>query len=84
LVKVNKIQYENLKDYDIHNTNPKNRREQVVSKLTFKKKNFPEQFKSQLTELCTKYSDVFGLEAEPISTDVKDDEPIYKKHQKPA
>jgi len=33
LVKVNKIQYENLKDYDIHNTNPKNRSEQVLSKL---------------------------------------------------
>jgi len=33
LVKVNKIQYENLKDYDIHKTNPKNIREQVLSKL---------------------------------------------------
>jgi len=62
LVKVNKIQYENLKDYDIHNTNTGNRSTQVLSKLN---KNFSDQFKNQLTELCTQYSVVFGLETEP-------------------
>jgi len=85
LVKVNKIQFENLTDYDIHNSNLENRSEQVISKL---RKNFPEQFKNQLTELCTRYSDVFGLETEPISTNnfykqtlrLKDDEPIYIKN----
>jgi len=85
VVKVNKIQYENLKDYDIHNTDTGNRSEQILSKL---KKNFPDQFKNQLTELCTQYSDVFGLETEPISTNnfykqtlrLKDDEPIYIKN----
>ena len=85
MVKVNKVKYENLSDYNIHNTNPKNRSEKVLSKL---KKNFPEQFKKQLTELCTEYSDVFGLETEPISTNnfykqtlrLKDDKPIYIKN----
>jgi len=83
LVKVNKIQYENLKDYDIHNTNTGNRSE--LSKL---KKNFPDQFKNQLTELCTQSSDVFRLETKPTLTNnfykqtlrLKDDEPIYIKN----
>ena len=32
------------------------------------KKNFPELFKTTLTKLSKEYSDVFGLETEPIST----------------
>jgi len=50
--------------------------------------NFPSQFKSQLSSLCTKYSDIFGLETEPITTNnfykqklrLKDDEPVYVKN----
>jgi len=56
-----------------------------MSQLT---KNFPPQFKSTLTDLCTKYSDVFGLETESITTNnfykqklrLTDDESVYIKN----
>jgi len=60
-----------------------------MSQLT---KNFPPQFKSTLTDLCTKYRDVFGLEIESITTNnfckqklrMTDDEPgCIKNYRNP-
>jgi len=65
VVSTNNFAYESLSNYEVVNTNQENREKSVLSQLS---KNFPAQFNSQLSSLCTKYSDIFGLENEPIST----------------
>jgi len=85
VVSTDNLTYEPLSNYDVVNTNPDNRKKSVLSQLS---KNFPTQFKSQLSSLCTQYSDIFGLETESITTNnfykqrlrLKDDEPVYIKN----
>jgi len=57
-----------------------------------KKLKFPEQFQDKLTDLCTKYSDIFGLETEAISSNnfykqklrLTDKTPVYIKNYRNA
>lgn len=85
LINLNNLKYEPLSNYDVVHTNQINRTKRVLNEL---EKNFPPQFKNQLTELCTEYSDVFGLETEAITTNnfykqklrLKDSEPVYIKN----
>jgi len=85
VVSTNNLAHESLSNYEVVKTNLENREESVLSQLS---KNFPPQFKSQLSSLCTQYSDIFGLDTEPISTNnfykqklrLKDDEPVYIKN----
>ena len=52
------------------------------------RKNFPKQFLSTLTKLCTENSNVFALEVKPITTNnfygqrlrVKDKQPVHIKN----
>jgi len=86
VVSTNNLAYESLSNCDVVKTNLENREKSVLSQLS---KNFPPQFKSQLSSLCTQYNDIFGLETEPISTNnfnkqklrLKDDEPVYIKRE---
>lgn len=55
VVSTNNLAYESLSNYDVVKTNPDNRNKSVLSQLN---KNFPPQFKSQLSSLCTQYSDI--------------------------
>lgn len=67
IVKIEKpqVKFESIRDYELIKDNIKypTRSSEVLSKL-----KFPDQFKAQLTELCTQYCDVFGLETEAISS----------------
>jgi len=82
VVSTNNLAYESLLNYDVVKTYLENREKSLLSQLS---KNFPPQFKSQLSSLCTQYNDIFGLETEPIGTNnfykqklrLKDDEPVY-------
>ena len=85
MVNVNKLNYEPLANYDISEINNETRTNNVMSKLT---KNFPKLFHKELKELCCKYTDIFGLDTESITTNnfykqklrLKDDEPVYIKN----
>lgn len=59
-----KIKCESMKDYDIFTTpvEKENRTDEILKQL-----RFPKQFNNELTKLCTEFSDIFGLETEPIS-----------------
>jgi len=65
VVSTNNLAYESLSNYDVVNTTLENREKSVLYQLS---NNFPPQFKSQLSSLCTQYNDIFGLETEPKST----------------
>jgi len=85
VVSTNNLAYESLFNYEVVKTNLENREKSILSQLL---KNFPPQFKSKLSSLCSQYNDIFGLETEPISTNnfykqkliLKDDEPVYIKN----
>lgn len=78
---------ENLSDYNIFAS--KNleevHKEKVLDKLS---KNFPQFVKSELTDLCSEFNDVFALETEQISYNnfytqklrLKDNSPVYIKN----
>lgn len=82
-----KIVTESLADYDmVKSTDTQDgRREKILSRL---EKNFPEQFKERLYGLCFDYSDVFGLETEPVTANnfyrqrirLSDNDPVYIKN----
>jgi len=84
VVSINKLNYESLSNYDVVQSSKENREKSLLSQLS---KNFPPQFRTQLSTLCTQYSDVFGLETESLSTNhfykkklrLKDEEPVYIK-----
>jgi len=85
LISITNLKCEPISDYNVIQNTSSNREQNIIEEL---KKNFPIQFKQQLTELCGKYTDVFGLETESITTNnfykqklrLKDDEPIYIKN----
>jgi len=85
MISINKLNYESLSNYDISKINNETRTNDVMSKLS---KNFPKLFNKQLKELCCKYTDIFGLDTESITTNnfykqklrLKDDEPVYIKN----
>jgi len=85
VVSINKLNYESLSNYDVVQSSKENREKSVLSQVS---KNFPPQFRTQLSTLCTQYSDVFGLETESLSTNnfyiqmlrLKDEEPVYIKN----
>jgi len=65
LVSITNLKCEPISDYNVIQNISSNREQNIIEEL---KKNFPIQFKQQLTELCGKYTDVFGLETESITT----------------
>ena len=74
-IKITNIKTENLENYDIYSKQTikhKNRKNKILEKLSA---NFPNEFKNELTTLCTNYVDIFGLEEETISTNN-----FYKQH----
>jgi len=58
LISITNLKCEPISDYNVIQNTSSNREQNIIEEL---KKNFPIQFKQQLTELCGKYSDVFGL-----------------------
>ena len=86
-IKTNLIQTENLNNYEVHkvDSDGTNRKEKVLKHLS---KNFPKLFKPQLTNICSEFSDIFGLESETISSNnfykqklkLKDKTPTYIKN----
>lgn len=82
-----KIATESLTNYNIVHANnaQDDRTGKILSRL---KKNFPEQFSEPLSKLCSDYSDVFGLETEPITANnfyrqnirLRDRDPVYIKN----
>ena len=85
IVNLNKIKFETLSDYDQVKYLSDDRQINIMKKLT---QNFPPLFKPILKDLCTKYTDIFGLETESITTNnfykqdlrVKDKDPVYIKN----
>jgi len=87
VVKHVSLKHEKLSDYEILSDLSKNsiRAQTVMEKLT---KNFPEFVKPELTQLCSKYVDIFALESDKISTNnfysqklrVSDPSPVYIKN----
>jgi len=85
VVRINKLNYESLSNYDVVQSSKENREKSLLSQLS---KNFPPQFRTQLSTLCAQYSDVFALETESLSTNnfykqklrLKDEEPVYIKN----
>jgi len=80
------IKSESLDDYDVYNANIENSAQRTSEVLKLLK--FPSLFKSDLTKLCTEYSDIFGLETETISANnfykqklrLNDKTPVYIKN----
>ena len=87
-IKTLELKTENLEDYDVlsskYDTQFTERKKQIQEKLS---KNVPNQFKTELTTLCSNYADIFGLETETISTNnfykqqlrLNDNTPTYIK-----
>lgn len=81
------IATESLKNYDLIEQKylQNDRKEEILSRL---EKNCPKEFKDQLHKLCSDYTDVFGLETEPITANnfykqkikLKDSDPVYIKN----
>jgi len=65
VVSINKLNYESLSSYEAVQTNKENIEKSVLSQLS---KNFPPQFRTKISTLCTQYSDILGLETESLST----------------
>jgi len=88
VVNNSQVEFENLSDYDIIEL-PKSssKQSEIVKRLS---KNFPEDQKDQLTQLCTEFSDIFGIESEAISTNnfykqklnLSDPTPVFIKNYK--
>lgn len=86
-IKEPQISTEDLNDYEIitNNHNEKQRKSKILQIL---KSNFPNRFKNTLIDLCSEFSDIFGLETETITANnfykqklrVKDKEPVYIKN----
>lgn len=86
-IEESQISTEDINDYEIiPNKSYEHKRNTKI--LEILRKNFPKQFENTLTNLCTKFSDVFGLESEVITTNnfyeqklrVKDKQPVYIKN----
>jgi len=82
------VLFENLSDYDIIDLSKLNsKKPEILKRLS---KNFPKDHKHQLTQLCTEFSDIFGIESEAISTNnfykqelhLSDPTPVYIKNYK--
>ena len=62
-IDVSNIITENLNNYDIikpkEHDNNLERKDRIINTLS---KNFPNEFKNELTNLCSKYTDIFALE----------------------
>jgi len=84
LIRITNLKCEPISDYNVIQNTSSNREQSIIEEL---KKKFPIQFKQQLTELCGKFTDVFGLETESIATNnfykqnlrLKEEELIYIK-----
>ena len=87
-LKIDEIKTENISEYDIIEGNFTNDQSRKTEVLKILQKHFPTQFKNTLFNLCSDYSDIFGLETETISTNnfykqklrVKDSTPVYIKN----
>lgn len=87
--KINKIKFEALSNYIIVRQNDTDRSQKLRTNL---KKTFSHAQSDLMTKLCLKFTDIFGLETDTITTNnvyneklrLKDDEPSYvKNYRKP-
>lgn len=85
-LKIPKIKFEKLSDYDIVELPPlSNRKEEILVKIS---KNTPSEHNNVTQNLCSEFCDIFGLEKEPISANnfykqklkLVDSEPVYIKN----
>ena len=67
VVDTSSIKTEKLDDYEVLAVNKKSslRDQEILKKL---QKDFPKQFTTVLTDLCSKYCDIFALENEQVTT----------------
>lgn len=86
IINLSKIKYENLSDYNIYNIKShENTSTEILDRLY---KNFPAFVKDKLMDLCSEFTDIFGLETQKISTNnfykqsirLKDNIPINIKN----
>lgn len=87
ILKNPQILTEDINDYEIITTTKgkKNRKSEILKIL---KNKFPKRFENTLTNLCSEFSDIFGLETETVTTNnfyeqklrVKDKQPVYIKN----
>lgn len=86
-----KINTENLEDYIIYNLNEyeNTHRDKIIEKI---KNNCPPFANTNLTKLCTDFSDVFALDSDKVTVNnfyrqklrLKDDTPVYIKNYRTA
>jgi len=86
LISLTNLKCEPISDHNVIQNTSSSREQNIIEEL---KKKISVQFEQQLTELCGKYTDVFSLETESITTNnfykqklrLKDNEPIFIKNK---